>query len=149
MKRSLHWLLCGLLASGAAAAQDMKAGAFQPITLAGDWKLQDAQRGARLGGDIRIELLRKEGDTIHGTVSYDGRQSLYKCGTRGFASDTPVPAEIWKDEAGYTVSFQLRCAVGVSQRKVLLQLACGSDGACTQTAPFPWGTQVITVREAK
>jgi hypothetical protein len=138
-----------LLASTLAGAQSAPEPEFRPSTLAGEWKLEEFQTGIRHSGEVRIELQRREGHVIQGLVSFDGRQTQYKCGTRGFASDTPVPAEIVKDATGYSVSFELRCTVGAPSRRFLWYLTCRPDGECRETAGFPWGPAVVTVREKK
>lgn len=90
---------------------------FKPYKLLGDWQFVNTNSGVKFGGGIEviIESIDQKG-VMRGRISYDGRQTNDKCGTKPLFTDTPVEAEINKRESEYNVSFQLNCSAGKSPR---------------------------------
>ena len=86
---------------------------------------------------------------MHGRVSYDGRQTNDKCGTKPLFTDAPVEAEMIMKESEYNVSFQVNCSTGKSPRVFSWKLTCGQDGACSQPSDSPWGKGTISLKEMR
>ena len=121
---------------------------FKPYKLVGGWKFVNSSTGRNYGGDIEVEVSRvDEKGIMHGRISYDGRQSNDRCGTKPLFTDTPVEAEIVKLNKEYRITFQANCQVGVSPRTFSWTLLCDDDGVCSFPTALPWGNGVTTLTE--
>ena len=123
---------------------------FKPYKLVGGWQFTNSNTGAKYGGDIEvaIESVDQKG-VMRGRISYDGRQTNDKCGTKPLFTDTPVEAEITKKETDYNVSFQVNCSTGKSPRVFSWKLVCGQDGSCSQPSESAWGKGTTSLKEVR
>jgi hypothetical protein len=124
--------------------------AFMPYKLVGGWQFQNEQTGVRYAGDIEVHVLSiDENGTMRGLISYDGRQSNDKCGTKALFTDVPVPAEIIKGDNEYRITFSTSCQVAPSPRTITWTLVCADDGVCSRPNVLPWGRGRTFLREQR
>ncbi len=143
----LSCFLC-IVISTPTLAQDAasKPERFTPFELVGEWQFTNSG-GVRYGGDVKVAVTSIDGNSLmRGLVSYDGRQTNEKCGTRQLSGDEPVDAEVMKSGGQYRISFKMKCLRGESPRRFDWTLVC--DGAtCVQPTLAPNGKGAITVVE--
>ena len=123
---------------------------FKPYKLVGGWKFVNSNTGANYGGDIELRINSVDDKGImHGLISYDGRQTNDKCGTKPLFKDTPVEAEIIKSNKEYRITFQVPCPIGTSPKTFSLTFLCSDDGSCSYPTVLPWGKGVTTLTEER
>lgn len=123
---------------------------FKPYKLAGDWKFVNSNTGVKYGGDVEVVINNMDSKgVLHGRISYDGRQTNDKCGTKALFTDKPVEAEIIKTNEGYRVTYEVPCSIGVSPRVFSRSLACTDHGICSQPEVLPWGKGVLSLTEKR
>lgn len=137
-----------VLISTPACAEDtsLKPEQFKPYELIGYWQFTNSG-GVKYGGDIKVKIASVDSASVmRGVVSYDGRQTNDKCGTRGISNDEPVDAEIRRVNGQYQVSFTLKCLRGESPRPFNWTLVCEGT-TCSQPTVAPNGTGAVTLTE--
>lgn len=147
--RSLSCILLVLICAPARAQDaNLKPEQFMPFELVGVWHFTNSH-GVKYGGDVRVKVASMNDTSVmRGVVSYDGRETNDKCGTRGIATDEPVSAEIRKSNDQYRISFNLKCLSGASPRPFNWILVC--EGAtCSQSTVAPNGAGAITLTEKR
>jgi hypothetical protein len=123
---------------------------FKPYRLVGGWQFQNEQTGVKYSGDIEVHVLSiDDKGGMRGQISYDGRQTNNKCGTKALFTDVPVPAEIIKGDKEYRVTFSTPCQVAPSPRTITWTLVCGDDGLCSRPEVLPWGKGTTFLREQR
>ena len=144
-------LLCGSLTGLPSMAQDAtQAAEFKPFQLVGGWEFLNANTGVKYGGAIEIAVNAVDSKGVmKGQISYDGRQTNDKCGTKTLFNDQPVEAEILKANANYRVTFQVPCTKGASPRIFSWTLACDGNGLCSQPTVVAHGRGTTFVKEKK
>lgn len=150
---SCAWLFIVLIITATKAfSQTSDAGtkSFEPYKLVGDWNFVNSNTGTKYGGDIEVVVKAMEPNgTMHGLISYDGRQTNDKCGTKPLFTDKPVEAEITKSANDYRIAFQVNCSSGISPRLVTWTLTCDDKGDCTQPEVQSWGRGRKLLREVR
>jgi len=122
---------------------------FKPYKLVGNWQFVNSNTGRNYGGDIEVAITSIDGNgTMHGLISYDGRQTNDKCSTKELFADKPVEAEIIKANNDYRVTFQVNCLTGVSPRVISWTLTC-AEAICSMPEVLPWGKGAKVLRETR
>ncbi len=123
---------------------------FQPYQLVGDWNFVNSNTGNKYGGNIEVDVKAMDSKgTMHGLISYDGRQTNDKCGTKPLFTDKPVEAEIVKSANDYRIAFQVNCSNGASPRLITWTLTCDDKGDCTEPEVAAWGRGRKLLREVR
>ena len=123
---------------------------FEPYKLVGDWDFINSNTGRKFGGNIEVSIKSMEANgTMHGLISYDGRQTNDNCGTKPLFTDTPVEAEITKSANDYRIAFQVNCSSGISPRLITWTFTCDDKGDCKQPEVLAWGRGRKLLREVR
>lgn len=139
--------MASLPASQAQAAEATPE-AFKPYRMVGAWTFRNHNTAQQFGGAIEVSVVSRDADrTLRGLLSWDGRQTNDRCGTRTSAGDKPVEAELMRTENSYQISFRVNCAKGENPRQFNWVLTCDGKGECSERTAQPWGEGSRFLRE--